>query len=59
MPLVKSKSKKAFQENVKTELAAGRPLKQSLAIAYATKRDAAKKTGSMKSKTSKSKGKKK
>lgn len=37
MPLNKSKSKKAFQENVKTEIAAGKPLKQSLAIAYATK----------------------
>lgn len=37
MPLNKSKSKQAFQENVKAELSAGKPLKQSLAIAYATK----------------------
>ena len=35
MPLDKSKSPKAFQKNIKTELAAGKPLKQSVAIAYA------------------------
>lgn len=40
MPLKKSKSKRAFEENLKTELAAGRPLKQSLAIAYSVKREA-------------------
>ena len=56
MPLIKSKSKKAFQENVKTELASGRPLKQSLAIAYATKRAAG---GRVEKPKSKSKGKKK
>lgn len=44
MPLIKSTSKKAFQKNVKKEIGAGRPVKQSVAIAYATKRDAAKKT---------------
>ena len=43
MPLVKSTSKDAFRKNVKAEIAAGKPLKQSLAIAYATKRAAAKK----------------
>jgi len=37
MPLIKSKSKQAFQENVKTEIAAGKPPKQAVAIAYATK----------------------
>jgi len=37
MPLNKSKSKQAFQENVKTEIAAGKPPKQAVAIAYATK----------------------
>lgn len=42
MPLVKSKSEKAFRENVKTEVKSGKPIKQSLAIAYATKRAAAK-----------------
>ena len=35
MPLDKSKSPKAFQKNIRTELAAGKPLKQSIAIAYA------------------------
>ena len=37
MPLNKSKSQAAFQENVKTEIAAGKPPKQAVAIAYATK----------------------
>ena len=40
MPLMKSKSKAAFSHNVRAELAAGKPLKQSLAIAYSTKRAA-------------------
>jgi len=44
MPLVKSASKEAFRKNVKTEVAAGKPLKQSLAIAYSTQRAAAKKS---------------
>jgi len=44
MPLVKSTTKKAFQKNVKREIAAGRPPKQAVAIAYATKRAAGKKT---------------
>jgi len=57
MPLMKSTSKGAFAKNVRAEIAAGKPVKQAVAIAYATKRDAEKK-GS-KSKTSKSKGKKK
>lgn len=50
MPLKKSTSKKAFTENVKTEIAAGKPVKQSVAIAYATKRAAAKKKSKGKSK---------
>lgn len=41
---MKSTSKPAFQKNVKTEIAAGKPPKQAVAIAYATKRAAAKKT---------------
>ena len=41
MPLVKSASKNAFRKNVKTEMAAGKPQKQAVAIAYATKRSAA------------------
>jgi len=43
MPLIKSTSKKAFQKNVKKEISAGKPVKQAVAIAYATKRSAAKK----------------
>jgi len=43
MPLKKSTSPKAFKENVKKEIAAGKPPKQAVAIAYATKRAAAKK----------------
>lgn len=44
MPLKKSTSKQAFKENVKKEIAAGKPQKQAVAIAYATKKAAAKKT---------------
>ncbi len=40
MPLVKSKSKKAFVSNLKKEVKAGKPKKQALAIAYAVKRKA-------------------
>jgi len=43
MPLVKSTSKDAFRKNVKAEIAAGKPAKQAVAIAYSTKRAAAKK----------------
>jgi hypothetical protein len=43
MPLVKSASKAAFRQNVKTEMAAKKPQKQAVAIAYATQRAAAKK----------------
>ncbi len=38
MPLIKSKSKKAFEENVKTEMHSGKPQGQALAIAYQTKK---------------------
>jgi len=41
MPLVHGKSQKAFEKNIKTELEHGKPMKQSLAIAYAVKRKAA------------------
>lgn len=45
MPLKKSKSPKAFSENLKKEVKAGKPKKQAVAIAYgeadeAKKRDA-------------------
>jgi len=42
MPLVHGKSKKAFKENIKKEVKEGKPVKQSVAIAYAEKRDAEK-----------------
>ena len=57
MPLIKSTSKQAFQKNVGREIAAGRPPKQAVAIAYSEKRAAAK--GSKPRMTMKSKGKKK
>ena len=43
MPLKKSSTKKAFQQNLKTEINAGKPIKQALAIAYSIKRKAQKK----------------
>jgi hypothetical protein len=52
MPLIKSRTKTAFKKNVQKEVDAGKPVKQALAIAYATKRAAGKK------KTTMSKGKK-
>lgn len=45
MPLVKSKSEKAFSENVKREMAAGKPQKQAVAIAYNVQREAKKAAG--------------
>lgn len=38
MPLKKGKSKAAFKENIRAEVAAGKPVKQAVAIAYAAKR---------------------
>lgn len=43
MPLKKTTSKPAFRANVKAEMAAGKPQKQAVAIAYAVKREAVKK----------------
>lgn len=43
MPLKKSSSKKAFKENIKAEVNAGKPVKQAAAIAYSVKRQAKKK----------------
>jgi len=40
MPLIKSKSPEAFRKNVKAEIAAGKPVKQAVAIAYSEKRAA-------------------
>jgi len=42
MPLVKSPSKEAFRKNVKTEIKAGKPQKQAVAIAYSTQQAAKK-----------------
>lgn len=53
MPLKKSTSKKAFNENVSAEIKAGKPVKQAVAIAYETKRSAGK------TKSDKTKGKNK
>ena len=40
MPLKKSPSKKAFSSNIRTEMDAGKPQKQAVAIAYSVKRKA-------------------
>lgn len=40
MPLVKSKSKKAISKNIKTEMEAGKPQKQAVAIALNVARKA-------------------
>jgi hypothetical protein len=45
MPLVKSGSKAAFRRNVKAEMKAGKPQKQTVAIAYSVKRKAQGKKG--------------
>lgn len=47
MPLFHGKSKSDFGHNVKTEMHEGKPLKQSLAIAYSLKRRAKKAHGGM------------
>ena len=44
MPLIKSTSPKAFKENIKAEIKAGKKPVQAVAIAYSVKREAAKKT---------------
>ena len=43
MPLKKSTTSKAFKSNIKAEVKAKKPIKQAVAIAYAVKREAAKK----------------
>lgn len=40
--LVKSPSQKAFKRNIRTEIKAGKPPKQAVAIAYSVKRRARK-----------------
>ena len=43
MPLIKSMTPKAMGKNIKAEIAAGKPQKQAVAIAYSVKREAEKK----------------
>ena len=42
MPLIKSTSPKAISKNIGKEIAARKPVKQAVAIAYSVKREAAK-----------------
>jgi hypothetical protein len=62
MPLKKSGSAKAFKSNIKTEMKAGKPQKQAVAIAYAEKREKSekgeRKNTAIEKKESKMKGKK-
>ena len=48
MPLIKSKSEKAFKHNISAEVTAGKPVKQAVAIAYSEKREAKKTGGTVK-----------
>jgi len=50
MPLIKSTSPKAFKKNISTEVKAGKPVKQAVAIAYAEKNAAKKKASTTKGK---------
>jgi len=50
MPLKKSASKKAVSENIRTEMAAGRPQRQAVAIALSVQREAGKKKSKSKAK---------
>ena len=43
MPLKSGKSRKAFEANIETEIAAGKPQKQAVAIAYSVQRRSGKK----------------
>ena len=45
MPLKKSSSKKAISENIKTEMKAGKPQKQAIAIALPVQSEAKKAKG--------------
>jgi Domain of unknown function (DUF6321) len=47
MPLIKSKSEKAFKTNIKREIEAGKPQKQAVAIAYDVQRRAHKAEGGL------------
>ncbi len=45
MPLKKGKSRATISQNIKTEMAAGRPQKQAVAIALSTARGGKKRKG--------------
>ena len=45
MPLKSGTSKKTFEKNIKTEVKAGKPDRQAVAIAYSMKKDSEKKRG--------------
>jgi hypothetical protein len=45
MPLIKSTSPKAVGQNIRTEIKAGRPQKQAVAIALSVQRQAKKRGG--------------
>lgn len=48
MPLKKGTSAKTRNENIKREIAAGKPIKQAVAIGYSVQRQAAKGKGKKK-----------
>lgn len=48
MPLKKSASEKAFVQNIKTEIKAGKPQDQAVAIAYRVQKEAARKAAAKK-----------
>jgi hypothetical protein len=52
MPLKHGTSKKTMSANIKTEMKAGKPQKQAVAIAYAEKRESGKKKEKLESKAS-------
>lgn len=52
MPLIKSKSKEAISKNIKTEMKAGKPQKQAVAIAL----DVARRSGAKIPKKAKKRG---
>ena len=48
MPIKHSPTEKAFVQNIKAEIASGKPPKQAAAIAYSVQKEAAKKQASTK-----------
>jgi hypothetical protein len=50
MPIDRGTSKKARERNIKTEIAAGKPIKQAVAIGYSEQRAAIAKSKGKKSK---------